>query len=112
MQPIATHGVAWSVDQTLCLSVGLSVTVISPAKMVEPIEMLFGIWTWVDPRNYSLDGWVQMPPLEGALLDGVTIFHMLLSSIPIGQLQMQLSVTLNFPSEKIPHAMWPLVKFL
>jgi len=112
MQPVATHGVAWSVAQTVSLSVSLSVTVISPAKMVEPIEMLFGMWTWVDPKNYLLDGRVQMPSLEGALLDGVTIFHMLLSSIPIGQLQKQLSVTFNFPSEKIPHAMWPLVKFL
>jgi len=24
--------------------------------MAEPIEMLFGMWTWVGPRNYVLDG--------------------------------------------------------
>jgi len=34
MQPIATDGVAWSV--------GRSVTIVSPAKTAEPIEMPFG----------------------------------------------------------------------
>jgi len=33
-------------------SVGLSVTIVSPRKTAEPIEVLFGMWTWVD-------GWVQ-----------------------------------------------------
>jgi len=32
-----------------------SVTVVSPPKMAEPIEMLFGLWTWVSPRNHVLD---------------------------------------------------------
>jgi len=40
MQPVVTDGVAWSV--------GLSVTIVSPAKTAELIEMSFGIWTWVD----------------------------------------------------------------
>jgi len=48
MQPIVTDQVAWSV----CLSV----TVMSPTKMAEPIEMLFGLWTQVGPRNHVLDG--------------------------------------------------------
>ena len=38
MWPIAVN-VTWSV----CVSVYLSVT---PTKMDEPIEMLFGLWTW------------------------------------------------------------------
>jgi len=45
-------GVAWSV----CLSVGLSVTIMTSAKTAEPIEMLLGLWTRVGPRNHVLDG--------------------------------------------------------
>jgi len=37
MWPIVTDGVAWSV--------GLSVTIVSPAKTAKPIEMPFGLWT-------------------------------------------------------------------
>jgi len=48
MWPIATDRVAWSV----CLLV----KTVSPAKMAEPIEMLFGTWTLVDQRNHVLDG--------------------------------------------------------
>ena len=44
----------------VCLSVDLSVcrsvTVVSPAKTAEPIEILFGLWTRVGPRNHVLDG--------------------------------------------------------
>jgi len=29
---------------------------VSPAKMAEPIEMPFGLWTRVGPRNHVLDG--------------------------------------------------------
>jgi len=36
--------------------VSLLVTVVSPAKTVEPIEMPFGGLTWVGPRNHALDG--------------------------------------------------------
>ena len=39
MRPIATDGEAWSV--------GLSVTILSPAKTAGPIEMSFGMWTCV-----------------------------------------------------------------
>jgi len=41
--PFVTDAVASSV----CLSVGLSVTIVSPAKSVEPIETAFGLWTRV-----------------------------------------------------------------
>jgi len=37
MRPIATDGVAWSV----CVSVCLLVTFVSPEKTAEPIEMRF-----------------------------------------------------------------------
>jgi len=81
MRPIVTDRVAWSVGLSvywsvtlvtvLCtqmrpivtdrvaLSVGLSVTVVSPAKTATPIEMPFGLRTWVGPRNHVLDGGPQ-----------------------------------------------------
>jgi len=37
------------------LSVGVSVTLVSRAKMAEPIEMSFGLKTRMDLRNYVLD---------------------------------------------------------
>jgi len=49
MRPIATDGVAWSV----CLSVCLLVTFVSPAKTVERIKMQFGGWlTWAQGTVY------------------------------------------------------------
>ena len=39
LRPILTHGVAWSVCR--------SVTIVSPTKAAEPIEMPFGLWTRV-----------------------------------------------------------------
>jgi len=54
------YRVVWSVD----LSVGLSVTIVSPAKMSEPIEMPFGLWAQMGPRNHVLDG-VQIPHGKG-----------------------------------------------
>jgi len=44
----------------ICWSVGQSVTIASRAKMAEPIEMPFGLWTRVGPRNHVLDG-VHIP---------------------------------------------------
>jgi len=44
MRPIVTNRVAWSV--------GLSVTVVSPAKTAEPIEKSFGLWARIGPRNH------------------------------------------------------------
>jgi len=46
-----------------------SVTVVSPAKTAQPIEMPFGLRTRVDPRNHVLDGGSE-PPCEGAILRG------------------------------------------
>jgi len=57
MRPILTDRVAWSV--------GLSVTLVSPVKTAAPIELPFGLRTWVGPENHVLDG-VQIPPWEGA----------------------------------------------
>jgi len=61
MRPIVTDHVAWSV----CLSV----TVVSPAKKAEPIEMPFGLWFQVGSKNHVLNG-VQIHPWEGAVLRG------------------------------------------
>jgi len=68
MQPIDRDGV-WSVGQSVCRSVCLSVTVVSPAKTVEPIKMPFGLWTQVCPRNRVLDGG-RDPSCEGAIFEG------------------------------------------
>jgi len=38
----------------VALSVGQSVSVLSPAKTAEPTEMPFGIWTRVEPRKRVL----------------------------------------------------------
>jgi len=65
MQPIVTDRVAWSVG----LSVGLSVTLVSPAKTAAPIEIPFGLRTWVGPGNHVLDGGPD-PSWEGAILRG------------------------------------------
>jgi len=32
------------------------VKIMSRAKAAEPIEMPFGLWTWVGPKNRVLDG--------------------------------------------------------
>jgi len=59
MRPIVTDRVAWSV--------GRSVTLLSPAKMAQPIEMLFGLWAWMGPRHHVLHGGPDSP-WEGAIL--------------------------------------------
>jgi len=48
MLSTVTNRVAWSV--------GLSVTLVSPAKMTELIEMPFGLRTRVGPGNHVLGG--------------------------------------------------------
>jgi len=40
---------------SVCLSVGWSVTTVSPVKTAEPIEMPFGMWTRVDQGNHVLE---------------------------------------------------------
>jgi len=59
MRLIVTEQVAWSVSR--------SVTLVSPAKMAEPIEMPFGLRTRVGPRNHVLDGGPD-PLWEDAIL--------------------------------------------
>ena len=46
------------------MSVGLSVTLVSPAKTAEPIKISFGLRTGVGPGNRVLDG-VQIPVERG-----------------------------------------------
>jgi len=58
MRSIVTDRVAWSV--------GRSVTLVSHTKTAEPIEMPFGLWARMDPRNHVLDG-VHIP-MERAIL--------------------------------------------
>jgi len=51
-----------------CSVVSLSVTVVSAAKPVEPIEMLSGLRARMCPRNHKLDG--PDPPRQGAIFGG------------------------------------------
>ena len=44
----------------------LLVMIVSLAKTAKPIEMPFGLWTWVGPKNHVLDG-VQIPHENGQL---------------------------------------------
>ena len=62
MRPIVTNRV-----NVVCLSVGLSVTIVSAAKTAEPIEMPFEIVSRVDPWKHVLDG-DTVPPWEGAIV--------------------------------------------
>jgi len=48
---------------------GLSVTVVSPAKTAEPIEMPFGLRILVGPRNHVLDRG-QHPPMGRGNFEG------------------------------------------
>jgi len=52
MRSIVTDRIAWSV--------GRSVTLVSPAKTAEPIEMPFGLWAGMGPRNHVLVGSPEM----------------------------------------------------
>ena len=51
----------------VCPSVCQSVTIARPAKTVEPIEMPFGLWTWVGPRKHALDGGGPDPACKWAI---------------------------------------------
>ena len=61
MRPIVTDRVAWSVGLS---DIGRSVTLVSPAKTAEPIEMPFGLRTPVGPGNHILDGVQNPDPME------------------------------------------------
>jgi len=65
MRSILTDPVAWSVGPSVGLSVGLSGTLVSPAKTAAPIELPFGLRTWVGLGNHVVDGGPD-PPWEGA----------------------------------------------
>ena len=57
--PMVTDGSAFFlllVCLSVCLFVCLSVTIVSPAKTAELMEMPFCLWTQVGPRNFVLDG--------------------------------------------------------
>jgi len=67
MRTIVTDRVALSVG----LSVGRFVTILGPAKVVEPVEVPFGVWTWVGQRNHVLYiDWNPDPVCEGPILRG------------------------------------------
>jgi len=54
----------------VCRSVmGLSVTLVSLAKTAEPIEMPFGLRTWVGPGNHVLE-WGPDPPMGRGNFEG------------------------------------------
>jgi len=55
-------------------SVSLSVTLVSPAKTAESIEMPFGLWTRVGPRNHVLDG-IPDPPMGSGNFEGKGASH-------------------------------------
>jgi len=52
MKPVVTDRVAWSVRPSVCRFV----TVMSPAKTAEPIEIPFVLWAQLGLRNHVLDG--------------------------------------------------------
>jgi len=66
MLPIVTDRVVWSV--------GLSVTLVSPAKTAAPIEISFMLRSLVGPGNHVLDGRPD-PPWEGAIFRGKGASH-------------------------------------
>ena len=52
MRSVVIDVVVYSVGRSICQSV----TIVSPAKTAEPVEMPFRLWTWVSPRKHVLDG--------------------------------------------------------
>jgi len=55
MWPIVTDRVAWSVS--------LSVTLVSPAKTAESIEMLFGLWARIGRNKHKFNRIRQVVPM-------------------------------------------------
>jgi len=49
-------------------------TALSCAKTAEPIEMPFGLWARMGPRNHVRDG-VQISPLEGGDFEAERAAH-------------------------------------
>jgi len=59
--------VPWSVRLCMCLCVCLLDTTPSPRKRNRPIQMPFGKWTSVGPRNHLLTGGRHLPRGIGSL---------------------------------------------
>jgi len=62
---------------SVCRSVGMSITIVNPAKTAEPIEIPFWLWTRVASGslgNHVLDG-VQIPLCEETILKGKGAAH-------------------------------------
>jgi len=59
-------------SSVVCRSVGLSVcrsvALVSPAKTAAPIELPFGLRTWVGPGDHVLDGGLHCESKKGATL--------------------------------------------
>ena len=55
-------------SSAVCRSVCRSVTLVSPAKTAAPIELPFGLRTWVGPGNHVLDGDPDPPMGRGKFL--------------------------------------------
>jgi len=53
---VVCRSVCLSVCLSVCQSICLSVTLVCPARMAEPIEMPFGLWTRLGPGNLVLEG--------------------------------------------------------
>jgi len=51
-----------------------SVTTLNTTKMVEPIEMSFGMLSWVGPRSHVLDVGPYLP-CKGAIMRGNGAVH-------------------------------------
>jgi len=75
-----------------------SVTLVSPAKTAEPIEVPFGLSTWVGPRDHALDGGSD-PPWEGANFLG-TMGVPLYSTVVCGKTVEQI---------EMPYGLWALM---
>ena len=43
----------------------MSVTLVSPAKPAQLIEMLYGFWAWIGPGNRVLDGYPDLHMVRG-----------------------------------------------
>jgi len=88
------------------VSVGLSVTLVSPAKAAELIEMPFGIWTQIGPRKHILDGSPD-PHAKGQLLWERTC-PSYLRTVCSNRLSCRIS---NFDSSQYSMSMQPIKRY-
>ena len=59
MRPIITDGVVRMICLSVCQVCWSVCHDCEPciSGVAEPVQMQFGLWTWVGPRNHALDGW-------------------------------------------------------